>query len=84
MYREFPWFPSGTNGFVDVEDVAAAAVRLMESNISEHRFLISGDNWPFRKLMDTIADGFQKRKPVRTANPLYWLWPGGWRRSVQV
>lgn len=70
VYREFPWFPSGTNGFVDVEDVAAAAVRLMESNISEHRFLISGDNWPFRKLMDTIADGFQKRKPVRTANPL--------------
>ncbi|MBL7741208.1 MAG: NAD-dependent epimerase/dehydratase family protein [Chitinophagaceae bacterium] len=69
VYNEFKWYTSGLNGFVDVEDVARAAVLLMESNISEQRFIISGDHWSFRKLMDTIAESFGKRKPSRLATP---------------
>jgi nucleoside-diphosphate-sugar epimerase len=69
VYDEFRWFTPGVNGFVDVEDVAAAAVLLMESDISEERFIINGDNWPFRKLMDTMAASFGKKKPVRQTTP---------------
>lgn len=69
VYNEFKWYTSGLNGFVDVEDVAAAAVLLMESNIREERFIINGDHWPFRKLMDVIAENFQKKKPVKEATP---------------
>jgi nucleoside-diphosphate-sugar epimerase len=69
VYEEFRWYTPGVNGFVDVEDVAAAAVLLMESDISEERFIINGDNWPFRKLMDTMANSFGKRKPVRQTTP---------------
>ena len=69
VYEEFKWYTPGVNGFVDVEDVAAAAVLLMESNISEERFIINGDNWPFRKLMDTMADAFGKKKPVKQTTP---------------
>jgi nucleoside-diphosphate-sugar epimerase len=69
VYNEFKWYPTGVNGFVDIEDVAAAAVLLMESAISKERFIINGDNWPFRKLMDTIADSFGKQKPVKPATP---------------
>jgi len=69
VYEEFKWYTPGVNGFVDVEDVAAATVLLMESNISEERFVINGDNWPFRKLMDTMADAFGKKKPVKQTTP---------------
>lgn len=69
VYHEFKWYTSGINGFVDVEDVALATVLLMESDISEERFIINGDNWPFRKLMDTMADNFKKRRPVKEATP---------------
>jgi nucleoside-diphosphate-sugar epimerase len=69
VFKEFRWYTSGVNGFVDVEDVAAAAILLMESDVSEERFIINGDNWPFRKLMDTMAECFRKRKPAREATP---------------
>jgi nucleoside-diphosphate-sugar epimerase len=70
VYNEFPWYTKGINGFVDVEDVARVAVLLMESRISEERFIVSGENKEFRKLFDTIADGFGKKHPDRNANPL--------------
>jgi dihydroflavonol-4-reductase len=70
VYGEFKWYTPGINGFVDVEDVAAATVLLMESDIGEERFIINGDNWPFRKLMDTMADSFGKKKPVKQTTPL--------------
>jgi len=70
VYREFKWYPPGANGFVDVDDVAAATVLLMESNITGERFIINGDNWPFRKLMDTMADAFGKKRPLRQTTPL--------------
>lgn len=77
VYEEFKWYTPGINGFVDVEDVAAATVLLMESDISEERYIINGDNWPFRKLMDTMADSFGKKKPARQTTP--FLLAVAWR-----
>ena len=68
-YDEFPWYSNGVNGFVDVEDTARAAVLLMESGISNQRFIINGDNWSFRKLFNTMADAFGKKRPHRAATP---------------
>jgi len=65
VYNEFKWYSPGVNGFVDVEDVARAAILLMESEISEERFIINSDNWPFKRLMDTMADCFKKKKASR-------------------
>lgn len=67
IYKEFPWYTEGINGFVDVEDVARATVLLMDSKINEERFIINDENWSFRKLFDTIADGFGKKHPNRKA-----------------
>jgi dihydroflavonol-4-reductase len=69
VYKEFPWYTKGINGFVGVEDVAEATVRLMETDFTEQRFILNADNWSFQQLFDTIADGFQKRKPHRLATP---------------
>jgi nucleoside-diphosphate-sugar epimerase len=68
-YNEFGYYTEGVNGFVDVTDVAKAAVLLMESNISAERFIISSDNWSFKKLLDNIADAFKKKKPQTLATP---------------
>lgn len=76
VFNEFKWFVSGINGFVDVEDVAKVTLHIMESNISEQRFIVNGDNWPFKKIQQTIADGFGKKHPTRetTAFLLNMAW----------
>lgn len=65
IYEEFKWYAPGLNGFVDVEDVARAVAAILESNINEQRFIVNGDTWAFKKLMDTIADNFGKKRPSR-------------------
>ena len=70
VYDEFRWYSSGMNGFVCVEDLARATVLMMESGISEERFIVNGDTWSFKKLQEAIADGFNKRRPSRIATPL--------------
>jgi dihydroflavonol-4-reductase len=67
VYNEFPWYTTGINGFVAVEDVSKATVALMESAVRNERFIITGDNWSFKQLLDTIADGFHKKKPAKEA-----------------
>ena len=68
-YKEFPWYTSGVNGFVDVEDVARAIVLLVEKKITGERFILNSDNWSFQKLLTTIAEGFRKKHPYRHATP---------------
>ena len=70
IYNEFPWYSTGVNGFVDIEDVAKTTVLLMQSDIKEQRFIANGDNWTFQQLFNTIADGFGKKHPHRKATPL--------------
>lgn len=69
VYEEFKWYAPGINGFVDVEDVARAAVAIMETEISEQRFIVNGDNWEFKKLQDTIAANMGRKSPTRESTP---------------
>jgi dihydroflavonol-4-reductase len=69
IYDEFPWYTTAINGFVDIEDVARTTILLMESNVSEQRFIINSDNWSFQQLFNTIADAFGKKHPYRKATP---------------
>jgi dihydroflavonol-4-reductase len=69
-YRSFPWYTEGVNGFVGVEDVASAAVALLNSGINEKRFIVNAENWTFKKLFETIAEGFGKKGPYKKASPL--------------
>ena len=68
-YTEFPWYTSGINGFVDVEDVAKVIVLLTQKNFWGERFILNADNWTFRQLLTTIADGFGKKHPSMHATP---------------
>lgn len=68
-WDEFPWYADGINGFVDVRDVAAAMLQLMDSNISAERFIISAENKTYQEIFNLIAEGFNKKKPHKKVTP---------------
>lgn len=70
VYDEFGWFSRGINGFAGVEDTARAVAALLESDVTEERFIVCNDNWSFKTLLETMADGFGRRRPSREATPL--------------
>lgn len=77
VFNEMPWYTKGVNGFVDVEDVARATVRLMETDYSGERFIINGENLPFRTIFNKIAEGFNKKAPWKHAGK--WMGKIAWR-----
>jgi nucleoside-diphosphate-sugar epimerase len=68
VYKEFSYYTQGVNGFIDVEDVARLVVMLLESNITHERFILSAENRNFQWLLNTIADGFEKKRPDKEAS----------------
>jgi dihydroflavonol-4-reductase len=69
VFREFPWYTEGVNGFVDVSDAARAVAALLETGTTGERYIINGDNWSFHRLFDKIAAEFGKKPPGREATP---------------
>ena len=84
IHDGFKWYTPGINGFVNVEDVATAAILLMESSVTEQRFVVNGDNWSFKKLQSTIADGFDKKHPYKQATAILMsvAWRMEWLKSL--
>lgn len=77
MKKGNSWYTLGENGYVDVRDVAAAAVKLMESEIKNERFVLSAVNLTYRDFFDKILVAFGKPKTKRRAG---WLSLAlGWR-----
>ena len=72
--RNFPISPPGRNGFVDVRDVAKSMMRLMESDVSGERFIVSAENVYFQELMAQIAQALDKKAPtIKAGNALMQL-----------
>ena len=69
VFNEFPWYTDGETGFVDVRDVARAAILLMRSEVTQERFIINGANLPFKKLFSMVAESFNKKEPHRKVSP---------------
>lgn len=69
-YNEFKWYTDGVSGVVDVRDVARAMILLMNSEISGQRFILSGENIPFREIFTRIAQCFNKKPPYKKVTPL--------------
>ncbi len=74
------FYTSGSCGLVDVEDVAKTMVLLMESNISNERFIINAENRTYKNLFEEIADCFNVRPPSAEAKP--WMLELAWRAST--
>lgn len=83
IWKGFPFYSAGANAFVDVRDVANTAVGLMKSGRSGERFVVTGENLPFKALFDAIADHLQVKRPAIPVNPLLGglAWRAAWLHS---
>ncbi len=61
-YNGIKFYTDGLNGFVDVRDVAALMIKLMESEISNQRYILNSENVAFRTYFDYMHKSFNKRK----------------------
>ena len=61
------YYTPGSNAFIGVNDVVKAMHQLMNSSISDQRFILSANNWSFQKLFSTIAAGLGKTPPQKAA-----------------
>jgi dihydroflavonol-4-reductase len=69
VYDGFPWYSTGTSGFVDVADVATAMIGLMESNITNEKFILAAENVSYQYVLNEIAKGFIKKAPTKKVTP---------------
>jgi nucleoside-diphosphate-sugar epimerase len=65
VYRGLPYFPPGTNGFVDVRDVAEMTVLALESGINGERIICNGENATFEQVFRTMATTLKVTPPTR-------------------
>jgi len=63
VYSGLPVYPTGTNGFVDVRDVAQMAILLMEKDITGERFICSSENLTHRYVFTKMANALGKTPP---------------------
>jgi len=61
------YYTPGSNAFIGVNDVVKAMHHLMNSTISDQRYVLVADNWSFQKLFTHIAKGLGKRPPQKAA-----------------
>jgi nucleoside-diphosphate-sugar epimerase len=76
IYKGVPAYTSGIGGYVDVRDVAEIMIRLMESDISGERFVVSAENCSFEHVITQIARVLNKRPPRLRLYP--WMGEAGW------
>lgn len=83
-FDEFPWYTEGGGGFVDVRDVVKAMISLMDSDISEERFIISAENRTYRQIFTLMANEFGKRPPYKKVTPFLAgvVWRIEWIKSL--
>ena len=61
------FYAEGVTGYVDVRDVVDSMIQLMESDISNERFVINSENLPYKMLFDQIAELMSIDKPKKRA-----------------
>jgi len=75
-------YTNGTAGFVDVEDVAKCMIALMDSDITEQRYIISAENWKYKDIVIQAAKCFNIKPPAMLAKP--WMMELAWRAAAVV
>ncbi|MEJ5302437.1 MAG: NAD-dependent epimerase/dehydratase family protein [Bacteroidales bacterium] len=80
IHKGLKFYADGVTGYVDVRDVAKAAVIALMSNVSGERFILNGENLSFRDLFFTMADAMSIHKPyIRITRPIAELvWRLAW------
>ncbi|MBE7176606.1 MAG: NAD-dependent epimerase/dehydratase family protein [Mucilaginibacter polytrichastri] len=78
--RGLRFYTRGGCGFVDVKDVAAVMIRLMDSTVSAQRYIINAENWSYKALFTLAAKELGVTPPSKEAKP--WMLELAWRLSA--
>ena len=83
IWKGFKFYPVGGTGFVDVRDVARFMVKLMESEISNERYILNGANLSYFTFFELIAKAMNKNAPnVKVGKILKEMsWMADWLKS---
>lgn len=81
--RGMSHYPAGKTGFVDVCDVAKIAIQLMDSNITNERFIINASDLYFKDFFAQIASHINVKAPGKLAGSQITelVWRLEWLRS---
>lgn len=63
--RGHNYYPLGSNGMVDVRDVAQAAILSLNPEIENQRFLLNAENISYKKMFTTIAENINATIPTK-------------------
>lgn len=93
IWQGFPFYPSGSTGFVDAGDVAAFMVQLMEEDQAfGKKYILSSENLDYFSFFSAIAAGLGKQAPRVRVNAVFrllaglWSYPARWfsRRELML
>ena len=63
-----PFYPAGSCGLIDVNDLVKIMIKLMQSPITHERFIINSEHMSYKKLMGIVAQSFKKKPPYIKLN----------------
>ncbi len=66
--KKMPFYSNGTNGFIDVEDVAKISIQLMNSNVHSERFILISQNSSFKEYFEKVANELKVTPPKKALN----------------
>ncbi len=59
------YYPGGSNGFVDVRDVAKILVMALEKNIRNERIIVSAENSTYKEILKKMAEAMNIAPPQK-------------------
>jgi len=77
VYNGFKFYTKGVTGFVTATDVAKAMRLVMQSTVTNERFILVSENKSFKDLMQLFAENLAVKTPKIYAKP--WLTEIVWR-----
>ena len=78
------FYSNGVTGYVGVWDVVKVMIRLMESDITGERFLVTAENLTYKEMLDMVADAMDKKRPAIEATRFMTelIWRLDWFRGL--
>jgi len=70
MNNGLKFYTDGSNGYVDVRDVAQVMFQLMKSNIRAQRYILSAEDISYKFLFEEIANALGVKPPMLKAGKL--------------
>lgn len=68
--KGFKYFTSGSIGLISVEDVVAIMITLMNSQITNERFVLVAENWTYKQFLESLTTSVNGKIPKKLASKL--------------